>query len=157
MGASATGVPSMPSKHRARNGVRPTGSRLGPARFGPARFGLSGMMLAGAVLSGEPSARAQVPAAPAGGTAVPAPPEEHLTVHGQRPRFEAAPVPGAPLGPPPENPTERTPHLGRYEITGKQAKRDGYDAQTGAFIAPFGSAYTQAGPVSDGLASRYNH
>ena len=114
------------------------------------------MLLSGPVLLQAEAAHAQP--APAATTAAPAaPPEENLTVHGRRPHFEAAPVPGAPLGPPPENPTQRDAHLGRYKISGDQSKKDGYDTQTGAFIAPFGSAYTQAGPVADGLASRFGH
>ena len=63
-------------------------------------------------------------------------------------------MPGAPLGPPPDKPG---PHLGRYKISGDQTQRDGFDAQTGAFIAPFGTAYTGASPTADGLASRFGH
>ncbi len=81
-------------------------------------------------------------------------PDESLTVLGRRHHFEAAPVPGAPLGPPPDKPG---PHLGRYKISGDQTQRDGFDAQTGAFIAPFGTAYTGASPTADGLASRFGH
>ena len=63
-------------------------------------------------------------------------------------------MPGAPLGPPPDKPG---PHLGRYRISGDQTPRDGFDAQTGAFIAPFGTAYTGASPTAGGLASRFGH
>ncbi len=80
--------------------------------------------------------------------------DESLTVRGRSHKFQPAPMPGAPMGPPPEKPA---PHLGRYKISGDQTKKDGYDTQTGAYIAPFGSAYTNAGPVSDGLASRFQH
>ncbi len=85
---------------------------------------------------------------------VPVTPDETLTVLGRRHHFEAAPVPGAPLGPPPDKPG---PHLGRYKISGDQTPKDGFDAQTGAFIAPFGTAYTGASPTADGLASRFGH
>ena len=81
-------------------------------------------------------------------------PDESVTVLGRRHRFEAAPVPGAPLGPPPDKPG---PHLGRYKISGDQTPKDGFDAQTGAYIAPFGTAYTGASPTADGLASRLGH
>ncbi len=81
-------------------------------------------------------------------------PDESLPVLGRRHRFEAAPVPGAPLGPPPDKPG---PHLGRYKISGDQSPRDGFDAQTGAFIAPFGTAYTGASPTAGGLASHFGH
>ncbi len=92
---------------------------------------------------------------PTSSAAAPAPaPDESLTVLGRRHRFEAAPVPGAPLGPPPDKPG---PHLGRYKISGDQTTRDGFDAQTGAYIAPFGTAYTGASPTADGLASRFGH
>ncbi|MCQ8277120.1 hypothetical protein NFI95_01475 [Acetobacteraceae bacterium KSS8] len=80
--------------------------------------------------------------------------DESLTVLGHTHKFQPAPMPGPPIGPPPEKPA---PHLGRYKISGDQTKKDGYDTQTGAYIAPFGSAYTNAGPVSDGLASRFQH
>ena len=79
---------------------------------------------------------------------------ENLTVLGHAHRFQPAPMPGPEMGPPPDKPA---PHLGRYKISGDQTKKDGYDAQTGAYIAPFGSAYTNAGPVADGLASRFQH
>ena len=95
----------------------------------------------------------QAGSAPAAGAARPTP-DESLTVLGRRHRFEAAPVPGAPLGPPPDKPG---PHLGRYKISGDQSVKDGFDAQTGAFIAPFGSAYTSASPTAGGLASHFGH
>ncbi len=79
---------------------------------------------------------------------------ENLTVLGHAHRFQPAPMPGPEMGPPPDKPA---PHLGRYKISGDQTKKDGYDTQTGAYIAPFGSAYTNAGPVADGLASRFQH
>jgi hypothetical protein len=79
---------------------------------------------------------------------------ENLTVLGHAHRFQPAPMPGPEMGPPPDKPA---PHLGRYKISGDQTKKDGYDAQTGAYIAPFGTAYTGAGPVADGLASRFQH
>ncbi|MBE7213265.1 MAG: hypothetical protein INR65_19805 [Gluconacetobacter diazotrophicus] len=122
-----------------------------------ARF--TGVLLAGTVLCASPEVRARqnsAPAAPGVATTANATPQENLTVHGQRRRFESAPVPGAPLGPPPENPDHRDPHLGRYKITGSEPG-PGYDPHTGAFIAPFGDAYTQAGPVAGGLATRFNH
>ncbi len=95
----------------------------------------------------------QAGSAPAATAARPAP-DESLTVLGRRHHFEAAPIPGAPLGPPPDKPG---PHLGRYKISGDQSVRDGFDAQTGAFIAPFGSAYTGASPTAGGLASHFGH
>lgn len=91
---------------------------------------------------------------PPAATAARAAPDESLTVLGRRHHFEAAPVPGAPLGPPPDKPG---PHLGRYKISGDQSAKDGFDAQTGAFIAPFGSAYTGASPTAGGLASHFGH
>ncbi len=95
----------------------------------------------------------QAGSAPAATAAGPVP-DESLTVLGRRHHFQAAPVPGAPLGPPPDKPG---PHLGRYKISGDQSVRDGFDAQTGAFIAPFGSAYTGASPTAGGLASHFGH
>ena len=119
------------------------------------RIGLLAISLALAVL-GAGAARARQDGSTSSATAArSAPtPDESLTVLGRRHRFEAAPVPGAPLGPPPDKPG---PHLGRYKISGDQTTKDGFDAQTGAYIAPFGTAYTGASPTADGLASRFGH
>lgn len=107
-------------------------------------------------LSMTDRARAQQPAsAPApADAAVTDGPQESLTVHGHHSRFEAAPMPGPAMPPPPDKPPA---HLGRYKISGDQEKHDGIDAQTGAQIGQFGTAYTGASPVSEGLASRYGH
>ena len=109
----------------------------------------------GLLLLGAGAARAQpaapVPQASASATVSS---EENLTVHGHRRRFETAPMPGAPLPPPPDKPPTQ---LGRYKISGDQTPKDGYDTQTGAYIAPFGNAYTGASPTADGLASRFQH
>jgi hypothetical protein len=105
----------------------------------------------------QPSASSPGVPAPASGTTTTAAgvsSHEDLTVLGRRHKFETAPMPGAPMGPPPDKPA---PHLGRYKISGDQTQKDGYDAQTGAYIAPFGSAYTGASPVAGGLASRFQH
>ena len=88
------------------------------------------------------------------GAAANADPQENLTVLGHRKKFETAPMPGPELRPPPDTPDT---HLGRYKISGDQNTPDGHDAQTGAFIAPFGTAYTGAGPVAGGLASHFQH
>ncbi len=77
---------------------------------------------------------------------------ESLTVTGHRQHFESAPVPGAPLPPPPDKPPV---HLGRYKISGDQEQHDGIDAQTGAQIGAFGTAYTGASPVAGGLAAQH--
>ena len=73
-----------------------------------------------------------------------------MTAHRQH--FESAPVPGAPLPPPPDKPPV---HLGRYKISGDQEQHDGVDAQTGAQIGAFGTAYTGASPVAGGLAAQH--
>ena len=99
-------------------------------------------------------ARQDAPTPSAAARPAPATPDESLTVLGRRRHFEAAPLPGAPLGPPPDKPGV---HLGRYKVSGDQTPKDGVDAQTGAFIAPFGTAYTGASPTADGLASRFGH
>ena len=102
----------------------------------------------------------QSPAPAAAGDATPAAnaadanSQENLTVLGRRKKFVTAPMPGADLPPPPDKPD---PHLGRYKISGDQSTPDGKDAQTGAFIAPFGTAYTGASPVAGGLASHFEH
>ena len=101
-----------------------------------------------------PAARAQAVATPSPPAAASSDSHEDLTVLGHRHRFETAPIPGPVMGPPPDKPA---PHLGRYKISGDQEKKDGYDAQTGAYIGQFGTAYTGAGPVAGGLASRYGH
>ena len=77
---------------------------------------------------------------------------ENLTVTGHRQHFQSAPMPGPPLPPPPDKPPA---HLGRYKISGDQEQHDGVDAQTGAQIGAFGTAYTSAGPVSQGLAAQH--
>ncbi len=77
---------------------------------------------------------------------------ESLTVTGHRQHFESAPVPGPPLPPPPDKPPV---HLGRYKISGDQEQHDGIDAQTGAQIGAFGTAYTGASPVAGGLAAQH--
>ena len=77
---------------------------------------------------------------------------ESLTVTGHRQHFQSAPMPGPPLPPPPDKPPV---HLGRYKISGDQEQHDGVDAQTGAQIGAFGSAYTSASPVSQGLAAQH--
>ncbi len=120
------------------------------------RAGLFGIGLLLAWLTGEAPARAQRQGAapPVSGPSAPADAssQENLTVLGHRKRFEAAPMPGPELPPPPDKPGL---HLGRYKISGDQSKKDGFDDQTGAFIAPFGSAYTGASPVAGGLASQH--
>lgn len=135
----------------ARSRPPPAAVPVGTGRLAAALLGL--LLLHPVALRAQPAPASASKPAPA----PPASSEENLTVHGQRPRFEAAPMPGAPLGPPPETPTQHDAHLGRYKISGDQSKKDGYDTQTGAYIAPFGSAYTQAGPVADGLASHFEH
>jgi len=120
-----------------------------------------GTLVVGLLLAFLPdgqAARAQQPPASTPSASVPAATDpssqENLTVLGRRKRFEAAPVPGAELPPPPDKPA---PHLGRYKISGDQEQHDGYDTQTGAYIAPFGTAYTGASAVSNGLASQHEH
>lgn len=122
------------------------------------RTGTLGAVLTLATLAGREAAVAQQPAqssppaaASATGTSVNS--QENLTVLGRRRKFETAPMPG-PEMPPPDKPAT---HLGRYKISGDQEKHDGYDAQTGAYIGQFGTAYTGASPVSQGLASRFQH
>ncbi len=121
------------------------------------RAGLLGIGLLLAWLTGEAPARAQQQgaskaASATGPSAADAGSQENLTVLGHRKRFEAAPMPGPELPPPPDKPGL---HLGRYKISGDQSKKDSFDDQTGAFIAPFGSAYTGASPVAGGLASQH--
>jgi hypothetical protein len=82
--------------------------------------------------------------------AVPSGGEENLTVRGRR--FEDAPMPGESMGKPPEK--HPPPHIGRVYISGDQEPHEGRDAHTDAFIAPFGTAYTNAGPVAGGMAAR---
>ena len=77
---------------------------------------------------------------------------ENLTVTGHRQHFQSAPMPGPPLPPPPDKPPA---HLGRYKISGDQEQHDGVDAQTGAQIGQFGTAYTSGSPVSQGLAAQH--
>ncbi len=77
---------------------------------------------------------------------------ESLTVTGHRQKFESAPMPGPPLPPPPDKPPA---HLGRYKISGDQERHDGVDDQTGAQIGAFGTAYTNASPVAQGLAANH--
>ncbi|MCQ8240478.1 hypothetical protein [Rhizosaccharibacter radicis] len=69
--------------------------------------------------------------------------------------FQEAPTPGDSMGDPPEK--FPVPHVGRFRITGDQERHEGRDAQTNAYIAPFGSAYPDASPVGDGLARRVGH
>lgn len=120
------------------------------------RAGRLGIGLLLTWMAHDAPARAQpqaAPAAAAGPSAnAGADSQENLTVLGHRKRFEAAPMPGPELPPPPDKPGL---HLGRYKISGDQSKKDGFDDQTGAFIAPFGSAYTGASPVAGGLASQH--
>lgn len=118
------------------------------------RIGTLGAVLSLATLAGREAAVAQQPAEPASATGTNANSQENLTVLGRRRKFETAPMPGPELPPPPDKPSA---HLGRYKISGDQEKHDGYDAQTGANIGQFGTAYTGASPVSQGLASRFQH
>ena len=123
------------------------------------RIGKLGAVLTLATLAGreaavaQQTAQASAPAA-ASATGTSANSQENLTVLGRRRKFETAPMPGPEMPPPPDKPAT---HLGRYKISGDQEKHDGYDAQTGANIGQFGTAYTGASPVSQGLASRYQH
>lgn len=135
------------------------GRPAGPIRAYGLAFGLAltpiGAARAGAQTQGQTQGQTQSPAqAQTTAPQAMAGSNESLTVLGHAHRFQPAPMPGPELGPPPDKPA---PHLGRYKISGDQSKKDGYDAQTGAYIAPFGSAYTSAGPVADGLASRFQH
>lgn len=100
------------------------------------------------------TAAAPAPNAPAPATAASTNPQENLTVLGHRKKFETAPMPGPALLPPPDKPDV---HLGRYKVSGDQSTPDGHDAQTGAYIAPFGTAYTGASPVAGGLSSHFEH
>lgn len=120
------------------------------------RIGAIGAVLTLATLAGREAVARQTdqPAAPAAAPAAGAGPnsQENLTVLGRRRKFETAPMPGPAMPPPPDKPDT---HLGRYKISGDQEKHDGYDAQTGANIGQFGTAYTGSSPVSQGLASRH--
>ncbi|MGI4744562.1 MAG: hypothetical protein ACRYGI_07365 [Janthinobacterium lividum] len=123
------------------------------------RIGTLGAVLTLATLAGREAAVAQQAAQPsapaaASATGASANSQENLTVLGRRRKFETAPMPGPEMPPPPDKPAT---HLGRYKISGDQEKHDGYDAQTGANIGQFGTAYTGASPVSQGLASRFQH
>jgi len=112
----------------------------------------AGLFLA---LTLAPEARGQdAPASAPGATSTPGSPQENLTVLGHQRRFEAAPMPGPELPPPPDKPA---PHLGRYKISGDQTQKDGYDPNTGSYVGQFGSAYMNSSPTANGLASRYAH
>lgn len=123
------------------------------------RIGTLGAVLTLATLAGREAAVAQQPGQPSAPAAASATgsnvnSQENLTVLGRRRKFETAPMPGPEMPPPPDKPAT---HLGRYKISGDQEKHDGYDAQTGAYIGQFGTAYTGSSPVSQGLASRFQH
>ncbi|WP_419728401.1 hypothetical protein [Lichenicola sp.] len=112
------------------------------------------LVVAWSAVTGPAFAQTAPAATPAGTAAAPPDTQENLTVLGHRKTFETAPMPGPALQPPPDKPDV---HLGRYKVSGDQSTPDGRDAQTGALIAPFGTAYTGASPVAGGLASHFEH